>query len=88
VLLERLGLLKNPIVSSEIKPATFRLVARILNQLCVACPILTYLSDYPGGLRNSGLEFIMSSVTFQYYLELKLIVGHLSALVYPTCQFL
>jgi hypothetical protein len=36
--LERLGQLKNPVTSSEIKPATFRIVAECLNQLRYRVP--------------------------------------------------
>jgi hypothetical protein len=36
--LERLGKLKNPMPSSGIEPATFRLVAQCLNQLCYRVP--------------------------------------------------
>jgi hypothetical protein len=36
--LERLGQLKNPMTSSEVEPATFRLVAYCLNQLLYRVP--------------------------------------------------
>jgi hypothetical protein len=38
--LEELGQLKNPMASSGIKPATFRLVAQWLNQLRYRVPLL------------------------------------------------
>jgi hypothetical protein len=38
MLLEGLGQLKNPVTSSGIKPATFQLVARCLNQLRYRLP--------------------------------------------------
>jgi hypothetical protein len=38
VLLEGLGQLKNPVISSGFEPATFRLVAKYLNQLRYRVP--------------------------------------------------
>jgi hypothetical protein len=46
VLLEGLGQLKNPMTSSGIEPATFRLGAYCLNQLLYCVPSTIFLPGY------------------------------------------
>jgi hypothetical protein len=65
VQLEGLGQLKNPVILSEIEPATFRLVAWCLNQLRYRVPPISIVTLYTTRLVHS------LDLTFPYFIILQ-----------------
>jgi hypothetical protein len=62
--LEGLGQLKNPTISSGIKPMTFRLVAQCLNELRYT----KYPSNWMQSCKNGPLDFLTEEVMGKQFL--------------------